>query len=140
MTKQMNSLNEAHAANQENVHAYMVRNNGFQVISGDFWIKHLGNRNYQVAVITRPEYGIQKGWVDFVDMDLNDYDEETIAKAWDDAGDFEYATEIITKDQMTAKLLVQHAYADIDEQTPFEGDEQLQSIMKKYGIVDDLEV
>ena len=140
MTKGSNSLSENHAIKENNMDAYMERNNGFQVISWDCWIKHLGNRNYQVIAITRPEYDIQKGWVNFFHIDVNDFTEDTISKAWDDEEDVKYSSEIVTKDKLTSELLVKHHYATINEQTAFEGDKQLQSIMRKYGIVDNLEV
>lgn len=124
---------------ENKIHPYLERNNGFELIGGNFWIKKTGDKMYEVVILNRFNHSIQKGWVDFFEINLTEISQGTIDKAWEDE-DIEFDESLLSREQITAELLAKGDYVDYDEQNPFDNEEELVEIMKEYGIIDDLEI
>ncbi|QST02558.1 hypothetical protein IMZ31_24215 (plasmid) [Pontibacillus sp. ALD_SL1] len=122
------------------VHPYLERNNGYELIGGDFWIKPIKEECYQIVILNRFDVSEQKGWVDLFDIDLSEIDQETVDRAWEVEDDVEFDETVVTKEQITAEMLAKGGFIDCTKQNAFTNEVELKKVMKEYGIVDDLEL
>lgn len=119
------------------LHPYLKRNNGFELIGGNLWIKQMNPTHYLVVIVNRFDDRFQKGWVDFFDIDLTEVNPSKITQAWK-YEEIDYDESLVSKEQITTELLAKGDYVDTDEHSPFNNEEQLVLIMNQYGIIDDL--
>lgn len=120
-------------------HPYLLRNNGFELIGGDYWIKSLGVQKYEVVMIYRIEDRSTIGWVEFYEVDLTKVEKETIEKAWKET-EIEFDEEVVSKEQILAEILTRECYLSRDSAEEFENEQELAEIMAGYKIVDDWKI